>query len=90
MINDNDAHQDMTRQLTRQELVWKGALVLLCLGFFALVVWTGRNDDRSTERCAYETAFARTACPDATEAPASSLPAKGGLAPALAAHRPTK
>jgi hypothetical protein len=90
MINDNDAHQDVTQPLGRQELVWKGALVLLCLGFFALVVWAGGNDDRSTERCAYETAFTRTTCPNATEAQVSSLPAKGGLAPALAAHRPTK
>ena len=28
----------------RQQLVWKGALVLLCLGIFALVMWSGARD----------------------------------------------
>ncbi len=90
MSNDDDAERGMTHALDRQQLIWKGALVLLCLGFFALVVWAGENGDRTADRCAYENAFARTACTNATQAQASPLPAKGGLAPALAADRPTK
>jgi hypothetical protein len=89
MINDDDAQQDMAQALDRQQLIWKGALVLLCLGFFALVVWAGGTND-TAERCAYETAFARTACTNAASAQASPLPAKGALAPALTADRPTK
>jgi hypothetical protein len=90
MIDYDDAEQDMAHALRRQQLFWKGALVLLCLGFFALVVWAGGHNDRTADRCAYERAFARTACTNVTRTQALPLPAKGGLAPALAANSPTK
>jgi hypothetical protein len=56
-------------------LVWKGALVLLCLGIFALVMWSGAHD--SSQRCVETDLVAQAACMHNLTAQAPQPPAKG-------------
>jgi hypothetical protein len=64
----------------RPQLVWKGALILLCVGVFALVMWAGES---RTERCAKESPAARETCLNNLKVLSPQPPAKGGAAPTL-------
>jgi hypothetical protein len=56
-------------------LAWKGALVLLCLGIFALVLWSGTHE--SSQRCVETDLVAQATCLHNLRAQAPQPPAKG-------------
>ena len=56
-------------------LMWKAALILLCLGIFALVMWSGSNDP--TQRCTQTDPAEKQACVHFLKAQAPQPPAKG-------------
>jgi hypothetical protein len=60
-----------------QQLVWKGALVLLCLGIFALVMWSGARDP--AQRCTETDPVAQETCMQNLRAQAPQRPAKGAF-----------
>src|SRR5262245_24312001 len=62
----------------RQRLVWKGAILLLCLGLFALVMWSGAREDAMTAQCANTDQATRDACIASLRPQTPPLPAKGG------------
>jgi hypothetical protein len=55
--------------------MWKGALILLCLGIFALVMWSGSNG--SSQRCTQTDPAEQQACVRFLNAQAPERPAKG-------------
>jgi hypothetical protein len=71
----------------RPELVWKSALMLLCLGIFGLVLWFGAHE--SSQRCTDTDPAARETCMRNLGAQAPQPPAKGSfpLAPRAAERR---
>ena len=60
-----------------QQLVWKGALVLLCLGIFALVMWSGARDP--AQRCTEADPVAQETCLHNLRAQVPQPPAKGAF-----------
>ena len=56
-------------------LMWKAALILLCLGIFALVMWSGSNDP--AQRCAQTDPAEQQACVNYLKTQAPQPPAKG-------------
>ena len=58
-----------------QAFLWKGALVMFCLGIFALVVWSGSREPG--QRCTETTQAAQESCVQNLNARASQAPAKG-------------
>jgi hypothetical protein len=75
MTNNKRAELSVDEADERQQLVWKVALVFLCLGMFALVIRSGAEP-----RCSGTDPAARTTC--ATNVGDQTLhpPVKGGLA----------
>jgi len=61
------------------QLVWKGALVLLCLGIFALVMWSGARDP--AQRCTEADPVAQETCLHNLRSQVPQPPAKGAFAP---------
>jgi hypothetical protein len=57
------------------QLMWKAALILLCLGIFALVMWSGSNDP--AQRCTQTDPAEQQACVHFLNAQAPERPAKG-------------
>jgi hypothetical protein len=76
MIYGNDAELRLREYEGRPLLVLKGALILLCLGFFTLVMWAGES---GFDRCAKEIPAAREACLDNLNAQTPQRPAKGAF-----------
>ena len=60
-----------------QQLVWKGALVLFCLGIFALVMWSGGREP--SQRCTETDPVAQATCMNNLRAQAPQRPAKGAF-----------
>jgi hypothetical protein len=67
-------------------LMFKAALVLFCLGIFALVMWSGSNDP--AQRCTQTDPAEQQACVHFLKAQAQQPPAKGPfpLVPHSAEH----
>jgi hypothetical protein len=76
MVDSNDVEPGKRDSGERQQLVCKGALTLLCLGVFALVMWAGES---RIERCAKESPAARETCLDNLKVLAPQAPAKEAL-----------
>lgn len=70
---DIDFSKDEFRE--HEGLAWKGALVLLCLGIFALVLWSGTHE--SSQRCVETDLVAQATCLHNLRAQAPQPPAKG-------------
>jgi hypothetical protein len=68
-------------------LVWKGAVLLLCFGLFALMMWSGARENATAEQCASADQAARDACMASLRAQAPQPPVKGGLRPLDSAER---
>ena len=56
-------------------LMWKAALILFCLGIFALVMWSGSSDP--AQRCTQTDPAEQQACVHFLKAQAQQPPAKG-------------
>ena len=76
MVKHNELEIDSRFSADRQQLFWKGAILLLCAGIFALILWSGAHDNH--ELCK---AAAGEACITQPQAQAPRPPAKGALAP---------
>jgi hypothetical protein len=55
--------------------MWKAALILFCLGIFALVMWSGSNDP--AQRCTQPDPAEQQACLHFLKTQAPQPPAKG-------------
>jgi hypothetical protein len=77
MINKNDLEFETDQFSERQQLVWKGALILLCAGLFALVAWSSTRDNQLLDRCA----SAQANCLTDLRSQPPQPPAKGALSP---------
>jgi hypothetical protein len=62
----------------RQQLLFKGAVLLVCAGILALVLWSGTHETRTADYCGRVDTRAACAAPST---PMPSQPAKGALAP---------
>jgi hypothetical protein len=66
---------NISRDESEPRLMWKAALILFCLGIFALVVWSGSNDP--AQRCTQTDPVEQQACVHFLKAQALQPPAKG-------------
>jgi hypothetical protein len=74
VYNNNDI--DLGRDGSGEpRLMWKAALILLCLGIFALVMWSGSND--TAQRCTQTDPAEQQACVHFLKTQAPQPPAKG-------------
>jgi hypothetical protein len=64
----------------RQQFVFKGAVLLLYLGLFALILWSSARDDGPTAGCGQSEPAAHTACAENAPIEMTPFPAKGGTA----------
>jgi hypothetical protein len=80
MMKKHDIEYDAGFSADRQQLVWKGALLLLCAGIFALILWSGGHDNRNA--CTLSRAASREACVTEPKSETLRPPAKGAFAPA--------
>jgi hypothetical protein len=79
MNKDNDVEFDAKTAGDRQQLVWKGAILLLCAGIFALILWSGAREH--PDPCIANDAASQEACLAQSRAQALRPPAKGAFAP---------
>jgi len=79
MIKNNDLDIDARHSADRQQLVWKGAILLLCAGIFALILWSGAHN--GPDPCLGNDAASEQACLAQSRAQALRPPAKGAFAP---------
>jgi hypothetical protein len=79
MIKNNDLDIDARHSADRQQLVWKGAILLLCAGIFALILWSGAHN--RPDPCLGNDAASEQACLAQSRAQALRPPAKGAFAP---------
>jgi hypothetical protein len=80
MVRDNEEFSLRTPEFDEpQEFLWKSALVLFCLGIFALVVWSGSRE--STQRCTETAQAAQETCVQNVNARTPHAPAKGVVIP---------
>jgi hypothetical protein len=79
MIKNNGFDIDARHSIDRQQLIWKGAIVLLCAGIFALILWSGAHD--RPDPCLGNDAASQEACLAQARAQALRPPAKGAFAP---------
>jgi hypothetical protein len=79
MIKNNDHDIDARYSAQRQQLVWKGAILLLCAGIFALILWSGTHTH--PDPCLGNDAASQDACLAQSRAEALRPPAKGAFAP---------
>jgi hypothetical protein len=76
MVN-KEADDDFLSE--RQQIVFKGAVLLLCAAILALVFTSGRHETRTEEQCGQSAA--RAACLSELSATSTHAPVKGALAP---------
>jgi hypothetical protein len=69
------------RPIDRQNLIWNGALILLCTGVFALVLLSNAHD--AATRCTETHLLTQEACLRQLQAEAARRPAKGAYPPVL-------
>jgi hypothetical protein len=79
MIKNNDFDIDARHSIDRQQLIWKGAILLLCAGIFALILWSGAHN--RPDPCLGNDAASQEACLAQARAQALRPPAKGAFAP---------
>lgn len=79
MIKNSDLDIDARYSADRQQLVWKGAILLLCAGIFALILWSGTHT--RPDPCLGNDAASEQACLAQSRAQALRPPAKGAFAP---------
>jgi hypothetical protein len=70
-----DHNRRKTGAVDRPVLVWNGALILVCLGIFALVLLSDAHD--AATRCTEGDSVAQEACLRLLKAEAPKPPAKG-------------
>jgi hypothetical protein len=78
MTKNNDLDNDARYSAGRQQLFLKGAILLLCAGIFALILWSGANHP---DPCLANDAASQEACLAQSRAQALRPPAKGAFAP---------
>src|SRR5262245_53806839 len=78
MLNNKKLVMTGDETEARQQLVWKGAILLMCLGLFALVIWSGAREDAMTAQCANTDQATHDACIASQRPQTPMLPAKGG------------
>jgi hypothetical protein len=78
MIDNQNIELAANEGNVHQQLVWKGAVLLLCLGLFALVMWSDARESATAEKCANADQAAREACVASLRASAPQPPVKGG------------
>ncbi|MBV8745794.1 MAG: hypothetical protein JO134_12215 [Xanthobacteraceae bacterium] len=76
---NNDLDIDAGHSADRQQLFWKGAILLLCAGIFVLILWSGANN--RPDPCLGNDAASQEACLAQSRAQALRPPAKGAFAP---------
>jgi hypothetical protein len=86
LLTDHSSVEPRTNRSEEQHLIWKGALMMLCLALFVLVMWASAREGGNAEHCAKEEA-ALAACLESLRAPGPQFPAKGGVA-GIAASAP--
>jgi len=64
----------------RQQFVFKSAVLLLCLGLFALILWSSARDDGPAAGCGRSELAAHAACAENASIEMTPFPAKGGTA----------
>lgn len=79
MIQRDNAETDQDFPSERQQVVFKGAVLLLCAGILALVFLSGRHESRIADQCSQ--VGAREACATSSSNVNSRPPTKGALAP---------
>jgi hypothetical protein len=85
MIDNQNIELAANETNASQQLMWKGAVLLLCLGLFSLVMWSGARESATAEKCANVDQAAREACMANLRGSAPPPPAKGGQRPKSAA-----
>jgi hypothetical protein len=88
MIDNQNIELTSNNTNGNQQLVWKGAVLLLCLGLFALVMWSGARESATAEKCANADQAAREACVANLRGSAPLPPSKGDQRPIISAARP--
>ncbi len=78
-MKNNDLDIETGHSADRQQLVWKGAILLLCAGIFALILWSGAHN--RPDPCLGTDAASQEACLAQSRAEALRPPAKGAFAP---------
>jgi hypothetical protein len=82
-LDETDRHEFAPNSIEsekRQRSLFKGALLLLCLGLFALTVWSSARDDGTARGCERSGFAARTVCAENVQTETMPFPAKGGTA----------
>jgi cytochrome c oxidase assembly factor CtaG len=76
---ENDKRETNNSILSeRQEYVFKAAVLILCAGILAMVLFSGAHETRTADQCGQTDA--RAAC-QALSTSYPAYPAKGGIAP---------
>ena len=78
MIENDNRETNKSLLSERQEYAFKAAVLILCAGILAMVLFSGSHETRTADQCGQ--GDARTACP-APSTPYPAYPAKGGIAP---------
>jgi hypothetical protein len=79
MMKHHDPEYDVGRAAGRHQLVWKGAILFLCAGIFALMIWSGTGNNQ--DPCFSSHAASNEVCTVQPQTKAPQPPAKGALAP---------
>jgi hypothetical protein len=89
MMKNRNLGYDTERSADQVQLVWKGAILFLCAGIFALMIWSGMHENR--DPCFSSHAASSEVCTVEPKPEAPLSPAKGALAPlhsGLTSHTP--
>jgi hypothetical protein len=78
MIENDNKETNNSILSERQEDAFKAAVLILCAGILAMVLFSGTHEARTTDQCGQGDTHA--ACP-ALSTPYPAYPAKGGIAP---------
>jgi hypothetical protein len=78
MIENDNKETNNSILSERQEYAFKAAVLILCAGILAMVLFSGTHESRTADQCGQSDAH--TAC-SASSTPYPAYPAKGGIAP---------
>jgi hypothetical protein len=82
-LDETDRHEFAPNSIESekcQQLLFKSALLLLCLGLFALIVWSSAHDGGIAQGCERSRFAARAVCAENVQIETMPFPAKGGTA----------
>jgi hypothetical protein len=78
MIENDNRPTNNSILSERQEYAFKAAVLILCAGILAMVLFSGTHETGTVDQCGQ--GDAHRACP-ASSTPYPAYPAKGGIAP---------